>query len=278
MKIILSRKGFDDENGGIPSLIWPGTNQMLSFPIPIREGSIEKGVTAESLSFNNYKVSQLLSDLGFRSNPENPPRFHLDPQIQNFAGGEATGLFGQSGPAQGHLSKCGISTGDIFLFFGTFCLAEISSGRLKLEPMHPFHAIWGYLQVDHVFDDLSLSLEFLRQGVESHPHYVNRGVGEYGLNNAIYSGEKYGTFCFREELRLTKTGYKKSYWSLPVDFDGVSITYHEGTERRIGDGRVEFKSVSKGQEFVIDNGDHSLDSWLRLVMGNEHAIVKESLV
>ena len=38
MKIIFSRKGFDDQYGGIPSVIWPETKEMLSFP---NEGILE---------------------------------------------------------------------------------------------------------------------------------------------------------------------------------------------------------------------------------------------
>ena len=38
MKIIFSRKGFDDQYGGFPSVMWPETKEMLSFP---NEGILE---------------------------------------------------------------------------------------------------------------------------------------------------------------------------------------------------------------------------------------------
>lgn len=118
MKIVFSRKGFDGENGGVPSPIFlDGT--MVSLPIPIKSqfnyGQISSphkefrhlGQVVEHLT--NYRISDSCC-------------VHLDPDLDF---GSITreqgwhGIFGQSGRAQRHLEKKGVGPGDLFLFFWT---------------------------------------------------------------------------------------------------------------------------------------------------------------
>ena len=103
MKIVFSRKGFDDQYGGIPSVIWPNSKEMLSFPIPVK--SPEQGYRADELSFKGNKFSKLLSDLNYNWN-KNGDNFHFDPLIQSVLPEvPPVGAFGQSGSALGHLKK-----------------------------------------------------------------------------------------------------------------------------------------------------------------------------
>ena len=58
MKVILSRKGFDSSNGGIPSPILPdGT--LLSFPIP----ACSDELTFAELYYELFVFSQILDKL-----------------------------------------------------------------------------------------------------------------------------------------------------------------------------------------------------------------------
>ena len=62
MKIILSRKGFDDSNGGCASPILPdGT--MLSMPIP----SVEDDILYDQLQYNGINYADILKQI----NPKN---------------------------------------------------------------------------------------------------------------------------------------------------------------------------------------------------------------
>ncbi len=149
MKVILSRKGFDDQYGGYPSIIWPDKS-MLSFPIPVE--SPEQGVSPEKMSYQGKPLHKIFQELGFKKIPN---ECHLDPEIQNLTREFTIGSLGQSGAAQGHLrlnSEKG--KGDLVLFFGTFTETYFDpEDKLKYQPMqHPFHAIWGYLVVEDVLD------------------------------------------------------------------------------------------------------------------------------
>jgi len=256
-KIILSRKGYDDQYGGKPSIILPD-GKMLSFPIPILDKSDEKGLLSDQLTFGNKQLSDYFVELGHnRTNLKH----HVDPDIYGLAGSWPMGTFGQSGAALSHLRKEEVKKGDVFLFFGTFCFTYSEHGKLQYERMHPFHAIFGYLVVDEIVtinkDSTNLSYEWL----ESHPHFQNRGIGEYAKNNAIYIGRDFGYFRYSPVLQLTKPGYHKSYWQLPLEFKGIKLSYHNPSEQRINGAFIEFSSVAKGQEFVLEKSDN-MDQWI----------------
>lgn len=74
MKIILSRKGFDNSNGGCPSPILPD-DTMLSMPIPS-----DDNVKYKDLMHDNISYLKLLENL-------NPKQIynscHLDPDIRD---------------------------------------------------------------------------------------------------------------------------------------------------------------------------------------------------
>ncbi len=268
-KIILSRKGFDDQYGKKPSIILPDDKLMFSFPIPVDPPEI--GVLSSSIFYKDKKLSDIFRELGF-DNDKVKMFHHVDPDIQKIGIPKPYGAFGTSDAASSHLKDRGIGIGSTFLFFGTFCetYCENGSTALKYQMMHPFHALWGYLIVDDVIDDIESIPNGQYPELVGHPHYKNRTLSQYKNGNTIYVGKKFGTFKFSEILRLTKLGYKKSYWSLPIEFlddstGKVGISYHEKIKPRIINGRVEFKSVDRGQEFIIDNGT-KLKKWLEKVL------------
>ena len=116
MKIILSRKGFDSENGKIPNPILPdGT--LLSLPIPDDKGNN----TFLSLHWNETSYYDIIHSLKHKL--DIPDKCHLDPDLRKDIRNRLPGwkpAFGQSGSALGHLQNMNVSVGDLFLFFGRF--------------------------------------------------------------------------------------------------------------------------------------------------------------
>lgn len=265
-KIILSRKGYDDQYGGKPSVVLPdGT--MLSFPIPVNEKEV--GIQSTELRFGNKTLSEIFVELGHTNSSLN---HHVDPDIYQLSGKTPMGAFGQAGAALSHLDNQGVGKGDIFLFFGTFCMTNDLIGQLQYEMMHPFHALFGYLVVDRrvTIDEIEKDEEL--NWLKDHPHYINRGYGDYNkATNAIYIGKDYGYFRFSGKLRLTKPGYKKSYWQLPLEFQGVELSYHDKSKQRIAKDSVEFTCVAKGQEFVFER-EERLGKWLCEVL--KHKVIQ----
>jgi hypothetical protein len=265
-KIILSRKGYDDQYGIKPSIILPDRT-MLSFPIPINPEK-EDGKESSKLIFRDKTLTDYFKELGHK---ETNLVHHVDPDIYGLAGNKAMGAFGQAGAALTHLKVIG--EGDIFLFFGTFSLTRKIEDKLKYEPMHTFHAIYGYLKVDKrvTINEIDTIEDY--SWLKSHPHYFNR-KGDYAKNNAIFIGKDYSYFNFSPALQLTKPGYHKSYWQLPLEFQGVALSYHDKSKQRITENSVEFASVAKGQEFVFERTAR-LEKWLENIL--VHKIGPKSL-
>lgn len=262
-KIILSRKGYDDQYGGKPSVILPdGT--MLSFPIPVLNPK-EEGKKTEELSFRGQPLNEILIQLDPKHKNK---KHHVDPDLYGLSGNQCLGAFGQGGAALGHLNNQKVSKGDVFLFFGTFCQSKKSFAGLEFEKMHPFHAIFGYLVVDKILtmDDIDINPTY--EGLKVHPHYLNKKVEEYKRANAIFFGKDFGYFRFAEILRLTKSGYKKTWWQLPKAFANVKISYHENVATSPAGEFIEFQSVAKGQEFVMESNPE-LEDWLSAILKNK---------
>ena len=77
MKIILSRKGFDSENGEIPNPILPdGT--LLSLPIPDNDGNN----TFSSLHWNGMSYYEIIHSLKPRTKIKVDDMCHLDPDLK----------------------------------------------------------------------------------------------------------------------------------------------------------------------------------------------------
>ncbi|MGV8111809.1 MAG: hypothetical protein AB2L17_02770 [Lentimicrobium sp.] len=260
-RIILSRKGYDDQYGGKPSVILPdGT--MLSFPIPVKPEK-EDGIASGKLTFHGKKLSEYFAELGHK---ETELMHHVDPDIYGLAGLKKMGAFGQCGAALSHLKEVG--AGDIFLFFGTFCFTWEENGKLRYEPMHPFHAIYGYMKVDKkvTINEIDKADEY--SWLKAHPHYINQARGDCSNNNVIFIGKESGYFRYTPFLQLTKPGYHKSYWQLPVAFKGVEMSYHKPGNQKVNGDFIEFTSVAKGQEFVLSR-DPELEKWIIKVLNHK---------
>lgn len=251
MKIIFSRKGFDQEYGGHPSPLAVG-RKIQSFPIPSRTGIPYSDIYCEK----GLSLRRMMLELGVKFNQVGAAA-HLDPDIDPTALKKRSrawrGAFGQAGAAQGHLANQGVDQGDLFLFFGWFRRAQAGQDGWRYLNRENAHVLFGYLMVDEV----------LKVGPDSkvpawlkyHPHCdaKHRSMP----NNHIYLAKKeiepglpgYGVFNFSENLVLTKKGYSRSRWDLPEHiFKELKISYH--SPRSWKDGY--FQSAAKGQEFVVE--------------------------
>jgi hypothetical protein len=259
-KVILSRKGFDGTTGGKASPIIDG--KLVSLPIP----RADSGDFYKNLIFSpTESYLKVMKDLGIKLYSE----AHVDPDIRKSIIPNRPerwrGLFGQSGPSQGTLHNRQVGKGDIFLFFGWFKEVRRINGVYQYCPDAPdIHAIFGYLEVDCVFDiQAGASVPYW---MKYHPHIKERE--EYGTQrNAIYmatksfskSPQKQGWGCFRYDKRLvlTKEGAKKrSLWELPPCFQGEHENFTCGIKKWeiLQNGNVEMQINGRGdQELYISD-------------------------
>ena len=266
MKLVFSRKGFDSQYGGMPSPILPD-GRLLSLPIP----SLRDRFTFADVAAHGIDLAALLADLSGGRHAL-PDRIHLDPDLDRARALRAKGwrpALGQAGAAQGHLAKCGVGAGDVFLFFGWFRQVERRDGRWRYARNAPdLHVLFGWLEVDAVVSLAAGREDCLRRFPWSadHPHVVSPERYD-DPRNTLYIGARKsrlrpgaGGGCFthfRDCLQLTAPGASRSRWSLPAWFmprrGRPALTYHQNPARwrRSGD-RVLLQSVAKGQEFVLD--------------------------
>ena len=177
MKIILSRKGFDNQYGGQPSPILPdGT--LLSLPIPAKG----EEVRFSDLIHNNKSYLEIIKELKPNTKIKDYYTCHLDPDIRKECLSRDSNwkpLFGQAGSSQGHLDKQGVTKGDLFLFFGSFRHTVLKGNRLTYVKNAPvIHLIFGYLQVGEIYKNSFPS------HIKHHPHAGKNFINN--PNNAIY--------------------------------------------------------------------------------------------
>lgn len=177
-------------------------------------------------------------------------------------------LFGQTGPAQGHLRSQGVGPGDLFLFFGLFRCVEQGRGGWRFVRRSPArHVLWGWLQVGELHAIDSLAADALpwalppalprRPQREQHP--VRRGQPPV---SARQTHQRSGAGVFpRIDASLVLTAPDAagpSQWQLPAGFfpsqGRVPLSHHgkPGRWRLIGEDRCFLQSVYRGQEFVLD--------------------------
>lgn len=241
MRIIFSRKGFDTGSGGAPSPIIGG--RPISLPIPTRwhstttYGDVGLGGIVEAATRGRIQADHLC---------------HEDPM---FLDGHC--LFGQCGAAQSHLSRQGVTEGDVFLFFGLF--AEEETGERH-------HRIFGHMRVENKLegDALLAAHPVLSKAPRQHPHLL----GEWNANNCIYAGRGHLAATADPRLRLTTAGGPLRVWDVPPWLSSAGLTYHGRAERWREDSQLEI--VSRGQEFVTDIGDRAeparwLDAIIRII-------------
>jgi len=246
MQIILSRKGFDSANGGIPSPIMPdGT--LLSLPIPYENDDMK----FSNLTFDGKTYFEIIRELNSKTKKDN---CHLDPDIRKCIKERENGwkpLFGQQDKAQSHLKNKKVNIGDLFLFFGWFKQTEKVNNQLIYQKDAPdLHLIYGYLQIGKIHDDISK----LPSQFNYHPHAK---IKKDKKINCIYeSCDKLdflsnidGAAClkYNKNLVLTKNGCSRSKWELPDFFKQTKISYHSKKSWR----HDYFQSSRRGQEFVV---------------------------
>ena len=260
VKIILSRKGFDSENGGHPSPILPD-GRMLSLPIPLLSDNL---AYHEICAPRGKNYCQIIEELGARAYIGSKGA-HLDPDLVVSVRPRRAGwlpAFGQNDKAGGHLRNQEVAEGDLFLFFGWFCHTVEVDGRLQFcgDEMG-FHAIFGYLEIGKRIC-ANEDAEF-PNWLHDHPHTMPAHTKH--INNTIYVAKPKlslhpnypggGVFQFDERHRLTKKGARLiSHWNLdPKIFRHLTISYHPNKEEVWKEDY--FQSRSRGQEFVIHTDD-----------------------
>jgi hypothetical protein len=282
MKIILSRKGFDSSNGGMPSPILPD-GRMLSLPIPS-----SKGRRPEECRFGKQTYRDLIDQLRkpSKKNWDEIDTVHLDPDLVKGTAPRVKGWrpsLGQTGPAASHLRDQGVGEGDLFLFFGWFRETEIVDGELRYARHAPnIHCIFGWLQVAEVFRVEQGDGAPPQQGwLKDHPHvefshkfdggsdiYVaSRDLQIDGISGGIPGG---GAFeRYNKKLRLTAPEEsRRSRWLLPDWFmnedGGSKMTYNIDSENWFrGPEGAYLKSAAIGQEFVFDcAGSNGCFEWI----------------
>ena len=276
MKIILSRKGFDSQNGGYPNPILPD-GRLISLPIPS-----DDNIKYSNLSFEDETYFDIMKKLNKKIRYKNSwislteqTRCHFDPDLEESLLEREINWkpsFGQINQAQSHLANQGVKIDDLFLFFGWFKQTKFkSNGELEFEKLAPdLHVIFGYLQIGEI---IKLTKEDeVPTWMDYHPHTDRKRI--VNPTNRIYIARKSsnwneaitgaGTFYINDQLILTKEGYSRSKWDLPKIFRDVNISYHSADSWK-SDGY--FKSVDKGQEFVVEDSKQ-IEHWAKRLIEN----------
>ena len=286
MKLIFSRKGFDSGWGGVPSPILPD-GRLVSLPIPDQQGipygdlHLDKGGTYADLMTSLGIVRVSYPGVGPVQLPE--ARAHLDPDVvpsvrQREAGWQA--MFGQVGPAQGHLRRQGVGTGDLFVFYGWFSPTRADDdGRLRYGPRREcIQAIWGYLQIGKVFNvaDTPDPPSWAR----SHPHFQYRDQARFAKQNTVYvAADRIDAApqlpgagvlgLYRPALRLTRVGCTPSVWDLPIGFHPSRttspMTGNPEHSWSIVEDRAVLRAARIGQEFVVEVNPE-IQAWLAEIL------------
>lgn len=206
---------------------------------------------------------------------------HLDPDLESTALPRQPGwrgALGQAGAAQSHLHNQGVTTGDVFLFWGLF---QENSGppgwqfRGRRE-----HRIFGWLQIDEIWTIADDPRELLaaHPWLHAHPHVQ---PGAWPITNTVYVASSTlllnGQGTASPGWGLLPTGYRftathsnlPSLWQVPQWLDitqgGVGLSYHPPA-RWQSNGLLQ--SAARGQEFVADIGDRTdARKWLADLLG-----------
>lgn len=227
MKVILSRKGFDSENGGIVSpILEDGT--MISFPIPSTDAN-----TYSELECSGIPYPQLLHDLNY-----NEGKFgvhcHIDPDLDSSRWKNKPAdwfpAFGQINASASYLRNIGIAPGDIFLFFGNFHHVTRKSDGTYCHTRRTgdfyqdkdLQVIWGYLQVGEI-----LSTETQQKTASWHPHSIPERTGN--RTNVIFKASEHlsfqptlpgaGILPYDQKRVLTLNGAPKATWKRNTVYD-----------------------------------------------------------
>ena len=220
MKVILSRKGFDGNCGGMPSVIMPN-DDLVSMPIP----SPRDVNSYDQLWYGGKTYRQILKELA----PQKRfLRCHLDPDIDssrlvNKPRGWKP-AFGQCSTSASYLlNTVALSPNDIFLFFGNFRRVEEVDGHYHFVSRtgdfyrdNPIQVIWGYLQVGEIITDART----IAACYPWHPHAVkyrlrrSTNILIVPRKHLSFSPSRpgYGLLQYDIKRVLTKCGESKATW------------------------------------------------------------------
>jgi hypothetical protein len=271
MKIIFSRKGFDNSYGGKPSPIFTvgaGPEQMCSIPIP-EMLPCKRTYSEIRFPHPDYPDIGIVVEQLTRGNYSGRFCAHLDPDLRPDAVPDRSSswrpLFGQDGGSQTHLENQGVIVGDLFFFYGLFQgVVPDKHLRLRYIKDSPKHVIFGWLCIGAIKDKPSE----LEQWMSYHSH----AYGEpWRRKNAIYvAAEKFGDLPgagyfsqYQDELRLTMEEATASVWALPKWFDPrrcpAPLSYNCNVPKKwaqLSDGRWKLQTTSPGQEFVLSSDNY----------------------
>ena len=277
MRIVLSRKGVDSSAGGLASPILNGS--LVSLPIPDRHSQISYA----NLTFGKVSLGKVVEDLSNGAILSNR-KVHLDPDILRSLYPRKPGwrpIFGQGqSAAESHLKNCGVTIGDLFLFFGWFREAELKDDKYSYRPDAPdLHVLYRWLQVGAVIPCTDRQLLDI-PWAHYHPHFRGGyGTAYIACDTLDLGGDTRnipggGQFAgYHRCLRLTAPNSRsRRLWHLPGWFyprNGcLPLTYHpkKGSFRRNGKFTI-LESAGRGQEFVLDSRDYpEAVSWVRRLM------------
>ena len=265
-KVILSRKGFDSSNGGIPSPIMPdGT--LLSMPI-----LDTSGISFSDIAWNGISYADILKQLkpdGLYVN------CHVDPDIRENRVKPVKGwkpAFGQCQAAEGQLRNAGVEPGDIFLFFGWFRRVEKTAEGYKYVKRsgddfysgNDLQVIYGYMQVG---EKITNQEQIRRYYWHPHSSEVHTGL----KNNVLYLPtdrlsiapklKGYGTLDYRQDRVLTMEGKGRATWN-NYSFLGPEHVYgHKKNSAK--DGGLYY--AGQWQELIVYESE-GLMEWVKKII------------
>jgi Nucleotide modification associated domain 3 len=285
MRIIFSRKGFDQKAGAVASPIFPDGG-MCSLPIP-SEGDQKHPPTPKyrvrfkDLTYDDKDLGSIVKELTFnprsgKSRIKGDDYCHLDPDLIRGDLSRKLGwlpMFGQSNAAAAHLLNHGVRAGDLFLFYGWFHRVHDVQGHMRFDPKKlDGHVIFGWLQVGEIWCEFNGA--YPPKWARQHPHFRDDVKYVFNLNrplDAVFTATKRleipgirrrlpggGVFnSYHDDLCLSSSDPRRSIWALPrwmYPFPGrLPVTYHDNQGRwRLSGKRVFLQTVGRGQEFILD--------------------------
>lgn len=245
MKVILSRKGFDESAGGDASPILPdGT--LLSLPIPDDDDASPVGYADLKLP-SGMTYLELMRQLPIAgvSNITDAWRAHVDPDLRWHKPDNPNWVpaFGQANERKSyvlsHLINQKVGDGDLFLYYGWFRQTkENPDGTIVYDKCAPnLHVIWGYLQVGEVINVDGNEADPKLAWLKEHPHLYNSEYNRANRKkNRVFVARKRlsfneslpgaGCFQFDKSLVLTLSGHSRSHWTLRDFFDRLGMSGH----------------------------------------------------
>ena len=238
MRIIFSRKGFDSAAGGAPSPIVGGV--PVSLPIP--SGPSEPFRYADLSHPQAGPLAPLVEQASKGRITARHPA-HADPVVI-----DGPSALGQQGAAQSHLLNQGVTTGDVFVFFGLFQSKERHAPK---EDQSPHHRIFGMLRVEDVIPlGETPNRHDPRLAPWSHHPHVVRPAQQ--ANNTLWVGTGLLARSAHPGLRLSLPGGSPSTWTIPSWLRRHGLSYHARPDRWTD---TTLRAVARGQEFVSHVGD-----------------------